>query len=1741
MPGPTEYVIWTEVGGSNLVTLYSAGNSLTAQETQDFLTNARNACGWTSGLTYFKDVSGTCYSTLGGTDPSVPAGGAVAAQYGSAGTSSAICSPPTDDIYYGWRVIPEGEPCTYSVQTTAYTNTPSGQTVNAERQGTYDFWQAMGAPGPNEIIQWDGKCWIMENQDPIAPNGGVVYNEPLPSSPPPNLGDAAANCDVCTNNLFENITYHMWEICNSGAEIPLLYQAPGTTIPTDGYPSDNDNVYLLFNSPSIGDVTSYDDGSGLTCYEYRGQSTIAIQTAGFGTLSTLSNTATDYGDCTSCQNPSTTDQYYHNWKRHNTCGTSPITYSITTASNSGSLSVQRQGSHDFWVAMGEPTVGQFVTYAMPGSDPQCWEYMGYDPVGEMAPGSMIEYNATAPTPALTAADHFGDCTACYTDLTSGTLYHLFSMCTDPSTTFIGLGNVNGSTVVTTVDNNAIYTALQNPSPGQYFEFGFANVCMKYEGQGTAAQATGTPISMNNVTGPINPGTFYNDCATCETPPGDYHKWMKCGSTEVANMVALGQTNTPANNLAFWTAANSPNPGDIVNFDTSKNPVDNCYEYIGTDSTASSGLEFKDIATTQTYQNCAECLNPPVYGCTNPLASNYDPTATVDDGSCITATGCTNPNACNYDPLATVDDGSCLTVWGCMDPSASNYDANATCDDGTCIQLYQTGGCTIAFGQEECQPDGTSSVDIDLSAGEGLINVTTTVNGAPYGSPIGCIPPANIPVTGLTEGQLIRVTGECSYTREDYDASNNTTAPAWALSECGQSTQVISNSTKVYVYYDGTSMGVPAAKNAYKSVMKWLIDLPDFTVDTVHGSSTQNVFHTAVAGERWLDWAVAPMTGRLNNNQAVEAVTFKWTGGGQNDNVTQNVTTSNCTAGSDCFKKRNDTTNLYEDCTYCAPYDSSKMLAICNWSYDTVSESQGGTTWNVDQFYDTAQGTLVGQPMNNYCSTSGCTSTGQNGNQVYVGHPPMTTDDTLVIIFADESAFSYHAIQNGTPSYASSTTQTGSNTVWGNLDTVQPTPSYRADYTEYIQKRNLFTQGGKSYKAFLYPSCPTSNNNCSCGGSHDPFPLHALAAIHSGNNTPADGMWQVGTSPANGCHSSTVGADLAAIESSNPYWTGNTPTWGGLDQHGFGVNVDEVPFNDQTFVNDLTVFLGSGGTQETCDDSQCIHIKAIDENGSPLSGYPISVNGVSIGTTNAGGVVSHTLNGPSPVIINDCYTFSAVGGCFQTQITVTISEAQYITTLNCILGCTDPSSWNYNPLAGIDDGSCMYPLEEDPRDSMSRCELLKIDTECQFATDIYNIYKHDRFGFERACLNNIEGHINKKYSSDWVDRLLPDYGAETMTKKTYTSNSLVGCDIQPCGEVEACDTGMDVAFVVDYTSSMAFAINNVKAGIADITNKIIQLAGTSDYKLSLTLFDEYGGTGSGADNPSSHPYSSKTDYTSLPAGQRSVVNQTDSNLGHPNTVDTMLHYFTNLEQFNTNNQSAFTTQLNLLNTTDLPLGNSNAHDFPEPGDIAVDMVGLQNFSGTWRSNVARYIILMTDALPGGTNNHFSAADTATLATLATNLVAQDIKVIVIGYGVQLQDPNNLGTYPWRIFAEATGGIWNAATGGDFSTATIDSLQTLCDSSEPSAAYDGSECILVVVKDKAGQLIPDYEIVLDGLYAGKTNAKGELKLNIPNAAEDTEHKINLCHCFTTTGVCGKSQKIEITVDGVDCDDCGNIKMF
>ena len=83
------------------------------------------------------------------------------------------------------------------------------------------------------------------------------------------------------------------------------------------------------------------------------------------------------------------------------------------------------------------------------------------------------------------------------------------------------------------------------------------------------------------------------------------------------------------------------------------------------------------------------------GCMDPGASNYDETLNIvqDDGSCEYE-GCMDDSYLEYNPSATIDDGSCLTpiVEGCTDNNYVEYNQAANTDDGSCLTLIVY-GCT----------------------------------------------------------------------------------------------------------------------------------------------------------------------------------------------------------------------------------------------------------------------------------------------------------------------------------------------------------------------------------------------------------------------------------------------------------------------------------------------------------------------------------------------------------------------------------------------------------------------------------------------------------------------------------------------------------------------------------------------------------------------------------------------------------------------------------------------------------------------------------------------------------------------------------------------------------------------------------------------------------------------------------------------------------------------------------------
>ena len=235
---------------------------------------------------------------------------------------------------------------------------------------------------------------------------------------------------------------------------------------------------------------------------------------------------------------------------------------------------------------------------------------------------------------------------------------------------------------------------------------------------------------------------------------------------------------------------------------------------------------------------------------------------------------------------------------------------------------------------------------------------------------------------------------------------------------------------------------------------------------------------------------------------------------------------------------------------------------------------------------------------------------------------------------------------------------------------------------------------------------------------------------------------------------------------------------------------------------------------------------------------------------------------------------------------------------------------------------------------------------------------------------------------------------------------------PNDATEPCSQGLDVCFIIDYTGSMGNVIETVKDGLADVIAHI-NTESSSNYRLSMITVDEQSGS-----TPS---YGSCTQYTSLPTAQK-YNNQGSAGV---------YQIITAWEMFptsSTNNGTSFTTAVDNLNggvsgSSCIQLGSGGGT--PEPMDIGLGLViNSTNFVNDFRSTAAKYIIMITDAPPGGGDDAFTQTDYDAIQVLTATSIFRGIKVFVLGLGVNSNiTVDGTVRYPWRELATQTGGTWD----------------------------------------------------------------------------------------------------------------------
>jgi hypothetical protein len=139
----------------------------------------------------------------------------------------------------------------------------------------------------------------------------------------------------------------------------------------------------------------------------------------------------------------------------------------------------------------------------------------------------------------------------------------------------------------------------------------------------------------------------------------------------------------------------------------------------------------------------------------------------------------------------------------------------------------------------------------------------------------------------------------------------------------------------------------------------------------------------------------------------------------------------------------------------------------------------------------------------------------------------------------------------------------------------------------------------------------------------------------------------------------------------------------------------------------TIITDDGEISTICDDSECIIINVVNQNNVAIPEYPIYLNGGLVGKTDEFGRLKFQIENASikkDHILNFCLCIKTEGACRQQIIKIVVQEEcppgccedptgvsceTYVSPVQIFNGCTDPNASNYNPMALVDDGTCLY--------------------------------------------------------------------------------------------------------------------------------------------------------------------------------------------------------------------------------------------------------------------------------------------------------------------------------------------------------------------------------------------------------------------------------------------------------------------
>ena len=634
----------------------------------------------------------------------------------------------------------------------------------------------------------------------------------------------------------------------------------------------------------------------------------------------------------------------------------------------------------------------------------------------------------------------------------------------------------------------------------------------------------------------------------------------------------------------------------------------CYEDLtGTGGTYSSLAECQDTPCTSydcSSDGCVLFNQPP----TNPNPSLYY----YGTGGQYATSGTCSAACLSFDcvPATSSTVSGCIELAGTGHTYPNYYDCTGTCKTYTCSAngciIQPNSGGTYPYtvqGLAQCQTActsydcGVNDCTPVVGSGGTYWNATNSYLG--YTTCTGSCQSYNCYSTGCTlqvgtggtYTALTSCTASCTswdctqdccqvYNLPYYGTGGTYTTSGLCHTACAHwgcfqvNTGITLTTSKIYAYYDTTSMSQDALKDAILGMNAWVTTLPGFS---------GNLYHTLINDERWMGWATSVYTGAFadgNTSSVIDnsnaALIYQWAQA-QVPQIDSNIY-DNCVAG-----------NAWP---FLLPTVFSKGPAPTATNTDDVI-----VVTFIDEAAEPNFGPNTPTSISDYV---------YHGDDIGCGVPGCIE-----------------------PQYAGLST---------NLLHDQPTETWKEDYTAFTTSFNAVTAATGTFNAFMYPTNGSSLfGGNPINDRNRIFALHAVAAISKGNmtvGTQGENFWP-GSAPRTAASGGLSGgvpnlcgiADLTALEVSNPYVLQG---YGNLRDKGWYYNVSFSTYTSVGFDNDMSDFLthtttsqGTGGTQclSACTSMSYLYpYTTLSECTGNCASYECTINGCVV-SQNTGGTYS----------------------------------------------------------------------------------------------------------------------------------------------------------------------------------------------------------------------------------------------------------------------------------------------------------------------------------------------------------------------------------------------------------------------------------------------------------------------------------------------------------------------------------------